>query len=185
MKYHQSTDGFSGCFMKYHYDDNFLIGTYAFVRQLALSIEHASADWEFLSRYMASRKMLQTITPLIDMRALAHPPLNRSLRAKLISLIFNKGYLTLDELARLMVTVNCAKLLIYHKNPKEIEIYNMVKALHEISITIRGRVFKIDKRLKMADQVEHFNQSNHGIFYSVEDIIPFDSFEIKKTSKRR
>lgn len=171
--------------VKYHYDDNFLIGTYAFTRQLALSIEHTSGEWEYLKSYMNSRNMWPTLFLLIDIKALTNPPLNKNLRANLISLIFSKGYLTGHELVRLMLTITNTSDFIYQEESKERHVLRIVEILHKISTTIRGRVFKKDNRLKMADQVEHFNQSNHGIFYSVEDIIPFDSFEIKKTSKRR
>lgn len=163
--------------MKTYYHSDFLIGLYAFLRQLELSVHRGITEWNALGIYVRAHRMIDIINHLVTSNVgngrggIINPVF------KLILRILRKGYMNDEEINELITLLIFSRDVLYDKNPNENDVIDLRIRLRNFSNVIRKRICKSKRKLQKADKVEHFNQSNYGVFYELEDIVPYEWYK--------
>lgn len=163
--------------MKTYYHSDFLIGLYAFLRQLELSIHRGINEWNALGIYVRAHRMIEIINHLVNSNVGNGRGVIISPAFKLIAHILRKGYMDDEEINELITLLIFSRDIFYDKNPNENGVIDLRIRLRNFSNLIRTRICKSKRKLQKADKVEHFNQSDYGVFYELKDIVPYEWYE--------
>ncbi|MDF9333742.1 hypothetical protein OH690_05290 [Escherichia coli] len=157
--------------MKIYCNSDFLLGLYAFLRQLELSMHRGMDEWEALDNYIRSREVIEVITCLTNDNAIYNLQIKISLISKLILCIFKKGYIKNNEAKKLITLLVSFRDMLHERRPDRNNIINLRVDIYNFASLIRSRIYKDKIRLQMADKIEHYNQSDYGFLHEMEDIL--------------
>ncbi|WP_318364962.1 hypothetical protein [Enterobacter sp.] len=158
--------------MKIYFKNDFLLGLYALLRQLELSIHRGMCDWAGLQEYIYSREVIHVINYLADPHISKPQQSITSLLHKAITFTFKKGYISDIELNKIITILISTHVILNGDKAEKDEIIKLRMNVRNFSDMIRHRIQGDKKRLQLADKIEHFNQSDYGEFYKIEDIVP-------------
>ncbi|ELA4847259.1 hypothetical protein RFR94_003990, partial [Escherichia coli] len=82
-----------------------------------------------------------------------------------------KGYIKNNEAKKLITLLVSFRDMLHERRPDRNNIINLRGDIYNFASLIRSRIYKDKIRLQMADKIEHYNQSDYGVFYKMEDIL--------------
>lgn len=143
-------------------EKNKIIGLYAYLRQVELSLDRALLDsWEKLVLYFEDK-----VPPNKIIEYLKSIKKNRSVLIK-----YKKHYyLHEPEIPEI-----CSLLKIFsiyledRRNPNQVDIINLRSGLNSFTSKIHSRIPK--KYIFKANKIEHFNQNEYLSFYTLEQVL--------------
>ncbi|EFJ6679863.1 hypothetical protein OZX38_004299 [Escherichia coli] len=157
--------------MNTYYNNNLLLTLYSFLRQLELSLHRGMDEWETLNNYIRSREVIEVINCLTNDNAIYNLQIKINFISKLILCIFKKGYIKNNEAKKLITLLVSFRDMLHERRPDRNNIINLRGDIYNFASLIRSRIYKDKIRLQMADKIEHYNQSDYGVFYKMEDIL--------------
>ena len=157
--------------MNTYYNNSLLLMLYSFLRQLELSLHRGMDEWEALKNYILSREVIEVINCLTNDNMIYNLQIKINFISKLTLHIFKKGYLNNNEVEKLITLLVSLRDMLHGKRPDRNNIINMRVNIYNFASLIRSRIHNDKIRLQMADKIEHYNQSDYGVFYKMEDIL--------------
>ena len=163
--------------MKIYFKNDFLLGLYALLRQSELSIHRGMNEWAALQDYVHSHGIIDIINYLVNSHTgkLQQPITNPIL--KTIFYILKKGYISDVELNEIINILVSTSVVLNNKTPDSDDVIKLRINMRNFSDMVRCRIHNDKTRLQLADKIEHFNQSDYGVFYKIEDIVPAEWYK--------
>ena len=163
--------------MKIYFKNDFLLGLYALLRQLELSIHRGMGEWEALQDYVYSHDIIDIINYLANFHLNKSQQSAISPISKAIAYTLKKGYVSEIELNKIIATLISIRIILNNKAANNDDIIKLRINMRNFSDMIRCRIFNDKSRLQLVDKIEHFNQSDYGTFYKIEDIVPAEWYK--------
>ncbi|MBD2792014.1 hypothetical protein [Xenorhabdus szentirmaii] len=154
--------------MNIYYENEFLLTLYAYLRQAELSLDRGMGECANVKGYFKDRNLSDGLVKVLN----SSSPYHCNKFKKSILFIFFRRKQQLNAKERFMVCrllESFGKILSDELSNKD-DLIELRMKLFEASRLVRKRI-RNRKLVLLADRVEHFNQSDYGIFYNIEQIV--------------